>query len=198
MKKKALIAIIIVVAIVVLAGAGTAAFMIIRANNNSNNAGFEIADNQEFSYDGSEKQPVIANLSDNDRSLIFYSYAKKEGGNPETHTYLPGLPVDAGTYYVKVALGDDYKFTTMRIKPSDLKLEELSVVYNQMILGSDYFTSEFDINDVEFISSFTKDGKVVEGTLTLKSEALYPSISSYNYTFVPNNKNYAEYSGSGR
>ena len=195
-KKKLWIIIIIIIAALLLIGGGTTAIIV--SNSQVNDGGkkeWTIDDNQTFTYSGEEIAPKVSNLDENEKAKVVYSYSEKKDENPIDDTYTTGLPKDAGTYYVKAALENDYKITTITIEPAEVKLEDIQVVYNQPFVSGNYFTSEMNIDQMEFEYAFTSRGTKVSGDVSLTSTFLSPSIKSYDYTFIPNDKNYKSYNG---
>ncbi|MBQ2471372.1 MAG: InlB B-repeat-containing protein, partial [Acholeplasmatales bacterium] len=195
-KKKLWIIIIIIIAALLLIGGGTTAIIV--SNSQVNDGGkkeWTIDDNQTFTYSGEEIAPKVANLDENEKAKVVYSYSEKKDDNPVDDTYTTGLPKDAGTYYVKAALENDYKITTITIEPAEVKLGDIQVVYNQPFVSGNYFTSEMNIDQMEFEYEFTYSGTIVSGDVSLTSTFLSPSIKSYDYTFIPNDKNYKSYNG---
>ena len=203
MRKKALIIIISVVVAVVVAGGAIAGVVLVKNNQTGNDnapipesASFDFAVEQQFRYDGKQIEPIVGNLSDDDKSRVVYSYALKSDDDPSDEAFVGGLPIEVGTYYVKAEFGNEAKIATITVSPAPVKLEELSVVYNQpLTLAPDYFTSEFNPKNVEFEYLFTVNEQEVQGVLTLDADVLSPSVSAYSYTFTPNDKNFAEYKG---
>ena len=195
MKNKKKLWIIIIVALLLIGGGTTA---IIVSNSQVNDGGkkeWKIDDNQTFTYSGEEIAPKVSNLDENEKAKVVYSYSEKKDDNPVDDTYTTGLPKDAGTYYVKAALENDYKITTITIEPAEVKLEDIQVVYNQPFISGNYFTSEMNMDQMEFEYEFTSSGTIVSGDVSLTSKFLSPSIKSYDYTFIPNDKNYKNYNG---
>ena len=203
MRKKALIIIISVVVAVVVAGGAIAGVVLVKNNQTGNDntpipesASFDFAVEQQFCYDGKQIEPIVGNLSDDDKSRVVYSYALKSDDDPSDEDFVGGLPIEVGTYYVKAEFGNEAKIATITVAPVPVNLQELSVVYNQpLTLAPDYFTSEFNPKNVEFEYLFTVNEQEVQGVLTLDADVLSPSVSTYSYTFTPNDKNFAEYKG---
>ena len=203
MRKKALIIVISVVVAVVVAGGAIAGVLLVKNNQTGNDntpipesASFDFAVEQQFRYDGKQIEPIVGNLSDDDKSRVVYSYALKSDDDPSDEAFVGGLPIEVGTYYVKAEFGNEAKIATITVSPAPVKLQELSVVYNQpLTLAPNYFTSEFNPKNVEFEYLFTVNEQEVQGVLTLDADVLSPSVSTYSYTFTPNDKNFAEYKG---
>ncbi|MDY5983796.1 MAG: InlB B-repeat-containing protein, partial [Anaeroplasma sp.] len=195
-KKKLWIIILIILVALLLIGGGTTAIIV--SNSQINDGGkkeWTMDENQTFTYSGEEIAPKVLNLDENDKAKVVYSYSEKKDDNPLDDTYTTGLPKNAGTYYVKVALENDYKITTITIEPAEVKLEDIRVLYNQPLVSGNYFTSEMNIDQMEFEYEFTSSGNIVLGDVSLTSTFLSPSIQSYDYTFIPNDMNYKSYNG---
>ena len=195
-KKKLWIIILIILVALLLIGGGTTAIIV--SNSQTNDGGkkeWTMDDNQTFTYTGEEIAPKVLNLDENDKAKVVYSYSEKKDDNPLDDTYTTGLPKNAGTYYVKAALENDYKITTITIEPAEVRLEDIQVLYNQPFVSGNYFTSEMNIDQIEFEYEFTSSGNKVLGDVSLTSTILSPSIQSYDYTFIPNDMNYKSYNG---
>ena len=193
--KKKLIIIIVIISIValLLIGGGTTAIIMSSRNVEEKHTELDINDNQSFSYDGEKQKPTINNLDDIDESKVVYSFKEKDN-DPNGGTYITGVPTNAGTYYVKTTYEDTSKIITMTIEKANLTLVDLTCNYNNP--NGDYFTSEVDPKSVEFLYTFTdSSNNKLDGTFSLNTDTFTPSVSEYEYTFVPNNSNYSSYQG---
>ena len=199
MKKKGIIILIISVILVLLIIGGTTTAIVVSNQQVNNNIIIpDIDDDQVFEYDGEEHQPKIKNLDEDELKKVVFSYAEKKDDSPEDEMYQSGLPKNAGIYFVKVDYEDNTQFKTMTINHVEITpQEDVSVIYNQQdIIYTNYFTSLMDVSKIEFNSYFTNPNKEkVEGKVTLDVDKLEPSVSTYAYTFTPNDSNYMSYHG---
>ena len=125
MRKKALIIIISVVVAVVVAGGAIAGVVLVKNNRTGNDntpipesASFDFAVEQQFRYDGKQIEPIVGNLSDDDKSRVVYSYALKSDDDPSDEAFVGGLPIEVGTYYVKAEFGNEAKIATITVSPA--------------------------------------------------------------------------------
>ena len=119
-----------------------------------------------------------------DNSITVESAVKKSSSS-STATFKPGLPQKTGNFWIRLTFSDKtVKIIEVTVIDTSYRIEEINVIYNQGTHDG-YFTSFMDPAEVEFEVMCFVGKQAVNGTATLNEDKLVPAISTYHYTFVP-------------
>ena len=193
-KKTAIIIILFLIGVAGLVALMIGLFTKMSSNNKPNKPvveTIEVEDNQTTIYNGEENAPTITSkLSDTD--VVTYEYSLKTSDSYDNIDFNEGLPSNAGSYWIKIYLNSiEKKVVTYTIEKANPVAEIVKVKYVQ----NNYFTTDYLVSDLTFDSEFYFNSEIVEGTVKLDEEELKPSISTYHYTFTPNNDNFNNVKG---
>ena len=119
-----------------------------------------------------------------DNSIVVDSAVKKNDSY-KSATFKSGLPTKTGNYWIRLTFADKTtKVIWVTVIDTSYRIEEIEVVYNQGTRNG-YFNSVMDTSEIEFEVVCIVGKETVDGTATLDEDKLDPAISTYHYTFVP-------------
>ena len=119
-----------------------------------------------------------------DNSIVVDSAVKKNDSY-KSATFKSGFPTKTGNYWIRLTFADKTtKVIWVTVIDTSYRIEEIEVVYNQGTRNG-YFNSVMDTSEIEFEVVCIVGKETVDGTATLDEDKLDPAISTYHYTFVP-------------